>query len=443
MTREAQRTTQEPDRKMPTFLAVWLGQLLSVTGSAMTAFALGVYVFQQTGSSAQYALIVLMLYVPQILLTLAGGVLADRYSRRRLLLMANIAASVVSVGLVLVLAAHALSVGLVYAATFVFAICSAIQYPAFAASIALLVPTRHLSRANGLVQMAGAVSRVLAPVLAAALLVWLGILAVVIIDLATFLYAIATLAVVRIPQPARARPPAAGGWQVLREARAGLAFITERPGLLRLLGFFTAANVASGFALALLTPLVLRFGSRVDLGFVLSAEGAGLLLGAILMIVWGGPSRRIHGVLGAGGLFGLGIVALGAHAAVAVVAAAAFCYAMCLPVVNASNSTIWQSKVPAEMQGRVLGTLRTVALSFIPVSALLAGTLADGVFEPLMRAQGQLAGSVGRLIGVGPGRGIALMLVVVGLLPVVAAVAGYTSRPVRRVEADLPDAVVA
>jgi MFS family permease len=225
-----------PDRKMSVFVAVWSAGLLSLTGTAMTGFALGVWVYRTTGSATQFAAIVTVLYLPQVLITAVTGMLADRYSRRRLMLTANVGAVAVSIGLGLTVLTGGLTTVVVYLATLLFSVCSAIQYPAYAASVPLLVPARQLGRANGMVQLAAASSRTLAPAIAAALLPVVDILGIVVIDLVTFGYMALTLAIVRIPQPAAAAPAAAGVRRFLRDIGAGWAFIIADPGLLRLLG---------------------------------------------------------------------------------------------------------------------------------------------------------------------------------------------------------------
>ncbi|MEV6695219.1 MFS transporter [Micromonospora sp. NPDC051196] len=408
--------TQAPSR-LGTFVALWLAELVSLTGTAMTGFALGVWVYRTTGSATQFAGVVTVLYLPQVLVTLVGGVLADRYSRRRLILLANAGGAAVLAVLAVLVAADALSVALVYAVTFLVATCSAIQYPAFASSVPQLVPERLLPRANSMVQMANASSRLLAPALAAGLIPIVEILGVVLIDLATFAAMVVVLAMIRIPQPA-ATGQATGVRRILGDVAAGWAYISRERGLLILLGFFSIANIAAGFTLALLPPLVLEFGTQSDLGLILSAEGLGWLAGAILMIVWGGPRRRVHGVLGAGIVFGIGIAVLGVHAAVPVITAGVLIYALALPVINACNATIWQAKVPADMLGRAFATLRVVALASVPVSALTAGVLADAVFTPLF----------------GEERGIASLLITVGLLPIAVGIATFFSRHVRDLE---------
>jgi len=422
---------------MPAFITMWSGQFLSLVGSEMTAFGLGVYVYRQTGSATQFALITLFIFVPQILATVLAGVWADRYDRRHLLIIINVAATVASVILVAIVTAGALNVWIVYVMTFLFAICNATQFPPFAASVPLLVPKQHLGRANGMVQFALVTSWFLAPVLAASLLSVIGLRAIVAIDLVTFLVAIATLLLIDIPQPA----PTGQRRSVLNEAVEGWRYILARPGLVGLLLFFAVANVDAGLRTSLATPMVLSFASTLSLGLIASAGGAAVILGSILMIVWGGPKRRMKLVLLAGMVFGAFTSLLGLAPSVPLIAVATFGLSFCLPLINAANAAIWQATVPSGMQGRVMATVRMVAWSTVPIVAVVAGPLADHVFNPLLAADGALAGSVGRVIGTGPGRGIGFMFLLAGLIPIVAGVLAMLSRPVRTVEDEGPSPV--
>ncbi len=215
-------------------------------------------------------------------------------------------------------------------------------------------------------------------------------------------------------------------------------YIAVRPGLLGLLGIFFILNLSAAPVFALLSPLVLRFARPIDLGVVSSSGGAAFLLAGLLMSAWGGPPRRIHAVLPVGILMGVSMVLMGAQASVPLVAV--FVFAFGQPVVNAANATLWQTKVPPGLQGRVLALLRMSAWSPGPVALLVSGPLADRVLEPLLQPNGALAGRVGRIIGVGPGRGIALLFILTALLPIGAAIAGYLWPAVRDVERGLPDA---
>jgi len=427
---------------MAAFVAVWAGQFVSLVGSGLTSFGLAVWVYQRTGSATQFALISFLFLFPQVPVTMLGGVLADRYSRRLVMLASNAGAGLVSAVLLGALAAGSLQVWLVFLTTLLFGTCSALLVPSFQASVALLVPRRHLARANGMVQLAAGGSRLLAPLTAAALLGVIGLPGLVLIDLASFLVAIGSLAVVSIPSPETAAI-GSGPLGVVQDVRFGLRYITARPGLLGLLGFFSVLNLAAGPVAALQAPLVLRFASPVDLGLVSSVGGVAFLTGGLLMSTWGGPRPRIHGVLPMGAVLGASMMLLGLRASVPLIAVATFAFAFCQPVVNAANATIWQLKVPLGLQGRVLSTLRMSAWALGPLGMLASGPLADRVFEPLLLAGGALAATVGQVTGVGPGRGIGLLLIGAGVLPVVAAIAGYAVPAVREVERRLPDEVAA
>jgi hypothetical protein len=227
---------------------------------------------------------------------------------------------------------------------------------------------------------------------------------------------------------------------LLREAAAGWSFLRRRPGLLGLLLLFAAANFSLGLLQVLLTPLVLGFASTEVLGGVLSVAGTGMLAGSLAMSLWGGPRRRLLGILGGMALQGAIFLLGGLRPNASLIAAAAFVVLFVLPVIEGCSQAIWQTKVAPELQGRVFAARRMVAWSAMPLAYLAAGPLADRVFEPLLAADGPLAASLGRFVGVGPGRGIGLLFVAVGVLLLAAVGAAWRSPAVRGVER-LPDAV--
>jgi MFS transporter, DHA3 family, macrolide efflux protein len=416
-----------------TFFTIWFGQMVSLLGSVLTEFALGVWIFQRTGSATQFALFNLFVFLPQIVVMPFGGVLADRYSRRGVMVLANAGGALTTAALIVVVATGTLDVWSAYLVALSFAALSSLLTPSYITAIPLLVPNRHLGRANGMMQFAVSVARTVSPALGGFLVVTIGLGRIAAIDLVTFLLAIGTLLAVRVPAPADDGPRAARR-RILREAAEGLEYIVPRRGLLGLLVLIASFNVAAGFSVALTTPLVLSTGSPRDLGLVTAAAGAGLLVSSAVVSIWGGPRRRALGVLGVCAVMGLAMVLPAARGAVLVYAAWTFIQNVCATVGMVSNLGIWQSKVPAALQGRVIGSLRTVTFSTLPITFVLAGPLADRVFEPLMSPSGALSGSVGRLMGVGPGRGIALLLLVVGVVPLAGAIVGYLSPRIRGVE---------
>lgn len=425
-----------------TFAWIWFGQLVSLVGSGLTSFALGVWVYQTTGSVARFALIAVAASVPALLLLPFSGVLVDRWDRRRTMMAADTAAGFATAGVAVLLALGKLEIWHIYLSAAVASVAGAFQWPAYAAATTLLVPSRHLARAAGMVQFARAAAQVAAPMLAGFLVATVGIRGVLLVDFATFLFAAATLWVARIPAPPGERPATGAGPRALvGDVRWGLRYLRERPGLVRLMAFFSLTNLFSSASVMLVTPLVLAFADARTLGLVISAGATGLLLGGAGMSAWGGPRRHVYGVVLSGFVLGASLVMAGARPWVPLVVAGLFLFNLMVPVVNACSQAIWQVKVPPHLQGRIFAMRRMFATGGSPLGYLAAAHLVDRVFQPLMDHGGALAGSVGRVLGTGPGRGIALYFVCLGALCILTATWGVLSPRLMRVDTELPDAV--
>jgi hypothetical protein len=313
------------------------------------------------------------------------------------------------------------------------------QLPAYFASLTVLVPKRHYGRASGMMQLERAASNAFAPVLGALLLGVMQMHGVILIDVATFLCALVTLLWVQIPRPETTQAGRTGQGSLWRETVYGWTYIMARPGLLALLWFFATNNLLTGMGAVLLTPLVLSFTSAAVLGTVLSISGGGFLLGSLVMSVWGGPQCHIYGIFSATVVRGLCLMVAGLYPSAPVIAVAMGLFFFNLPIAASCSQAIWQKKVAPDVQGRVYAVRKVFAWSAYPLAYLLAGPLADYVFEPLLAADGLLAGSIGRLIGVGPGRGIGLLYIVVGALSMLQIALSALSPRLRLVDEELPD----
>lgn len=428
---------------MRVFLTIWAGQAVSLLGSSLTSFALGVWVYQRTGSVTRFALIAFFASLPGLLLSPVAGALVDRWDRRRTLILSDSLAAVTSAVLLLLLwdeSRGLLEMWHIYALTALASVANALQWPAFTAATTLLVPKSQYGRASGLTQMGLAVSQILAPFLGALLLQGVRMRGILIVDLATFGVAVLALLAVRFREPER--PPETDAPRSLwRESTVGWTYLRERPGLLALLVLFAGTNFNIGMLQALLPPLVLSFASSSSLGTMLSIAGVGMLAGTLVMGAWGGPKRRVHGIFA--GLLVQGLILLvgGWQPSVPLVGVAAFLFLFAVPFVNGCSQAIWQAKVPPGLQGRVFAVRRMVAMSSLPAAYFLAGPLADRVLEPMLAPGGALAGTVGAVIGVGQGRGIGFLFVLLGLLVVAALAVAVTYPRLRQVEDELPDAV--
>ncbi|WP_224242165.1 MFS transporter [Hyalangium gracile] len=424
-----------------TFLIAWLGQVISATGARMTNFVLSLHVYQRTGSVTQFALTSLFTVLPTVLLSPVAGVYIDRGDRRRALLLSECGSGVCTLVLLGALRFGELSIWHINLAVAAISTFSVFQVPAFASATTLLVPREHLGRATGLVQMGEAIAELLSPALAGVLVVSLELRGILLIDVVSYAVALLLLLSVRIPRPAASQEAQAASSSLLGEATYGMSYIRERQGLRGLMVILWVSSFGVQVVWTLLTPLLLSFTTEAVLGTILSVSGVGMLAGSVLMSVWGGPSRLVYGVLGFLLLQGVVLFSGGLRPSVPLVASAAFVFCFCMPFINGCNVAIWQRKVEPSVQGRVFAVRRMVMTTAGPVAYLLAGPLADRVFEPLLAPGGALAASVGQVIGTGTGRGIGLMFLLLGVGTVLTAVLGYLNSGLRQVEATLPDAV--
>ncbi|MGB7876693.1 MAG: MFS transporter, partial [Anaerolineales bacterium] len=226
-----------------------------------------------------------------------------------------------------------------------------------------------------------------------------------------------------------------------KDMSIGWQFISARAGFLGLMILFGLGNYANMMTDTLMPPMLLELDSPTILGSVLSTGGLGMLVGTVLMSAWGGPKKRIYGVLIFKTLAGLAIMAIGLFQSIPLIALATFFYYLPFPLVNGSDQAIWQSKVPPELQGRVFSIRRMLARSMIPLAYLTAGPLSDQVFKPLLSANGALASSLGQFFGLGPSRGVGLLIFLMGEIIVVLTLAAASDPRVRNMEEELPDAV--
>jgi MFS family permease len=423
------------------FYLVWLGQLVSLLGTELTNFGLGVWVYQRTGSVTDLTLIFVCASLPGLLLAPFAGVFIDKWERRKVLILTDTGAAVGTVSLLALLLADRLELWCIYVVVGFSAAFLSFQIPAFAATVTLMVPKDRLGKANGLLQLASSTAQIGGPVLAGVMVPLVGLPGLIACDLTTFLFGIGTLFLARIPSPERSSEEPAAGGSLLREAAFSLRYLRLRPGLLGLLAFFALLNLLLAMSQVLATPLVLARGTATQLGLVLSAGSTGLLAGSLAMSVWGGPARRMSGILGWSPVLGLACIVMGASDSLVAIGVGIFLMCFALPIINGCDQALWQTKVEPEFQGRVFGTRQLLEQVTVPLSYLAAGPLADRVFEPLMMPEGQLAGSVGRVLGVGPGRGIGLQFITMGLLILAATLWSLAAPRLRGIEDEIADSV--
>ncbi|ERT04364.1 major Facilitator Superfamily protein [Lyngbya aestuarii BL J] len=349
--------------------------------------------------------------------------------------------------MMLLATSNQLEVWHVYIAVSLSSLCTGFQWPAYIAAIAQIVPKQHLSRANGMVQISRAVARILGPTIAGFMVQSIGIRGVLLLDFCTYSAGIITLLAIHFPvlkttTTQTVAQKTASLAQVWNEAISGWNYVAERAGLLRLILFTGVIYLTEGVVQVVFWPLVLSFGTSSELGIVLSISGCGMLFGSIAVSAWGGRlGRRVYGILFFVGLQGLCLCLGGFKASIFVAAIGGFGYLFAQPIIISSNQTIWQCKIPINLQGRIFALQSLIERSAMISTQLTIGPLVDRLFEPMMAENGLLADSLGKLIGVGPGRGIALLLILLGMLNIGASITAYRTPRLRQVEKELPDAI--
>jgi MFS family permease len=426
------------------FTVIWLGQLISLLGTGMTRFALTIWAYQETGSATTLALVAFFSFGPVVLLSPVAGALVDRWNRKLVVMISDLAAGTTTIFLLLLYTTGNLQIWHLYVMGALAGAFESFQFPAFSAAMTMMLRKEQYGRANGMMSVAEAASGIIAPLLGGLLLTIIGIGGVMTVDVVTFVLAVTAVLITYIPQPAVTAVGLQARNSLWRESFFGFHYIWVRPSLLGMQMMFFLANLFGGYSAVLLVPFILaRTGNNeLMLGMVQSAFGIGGLVGGIALSVWGGPKAKVHGVLlGMVGNFLLGSFVLGIGQTLPVWLIGAFFTMFFIPILNGSNQAIWQAKVAPDVQGRVFATRRLIAQITGPLAMLTAGPLADRLFEPAMRNEGAWTALFGWLVGVGPGAGIGLLFVVTSLTGALAALSGYAIPAVRHIETILPDYV--
>ncbi|HEY0640953.1 MAG TPA: amino acid adenylation domain-containing protein, partial [Pseudonocardiaceae bacterium] len=426
-----------PRRSLRPYLAVASGQLVSLTGSALVQWAIPVWIYLRTGSLVSFALFAALGIVPTLLVSPVAGVLVDRLDRRRVMLVACASAGLAELALGGLLWAGRLQVWHLYVLVVCLSTAAAFQRVAFFAATPQLVPKQYLGHANGVNQLANGFANLVVPLLAAGALAVMGLGGILLIDIASFAAAIAVLAVVRFPRAlgrTREEPLA-------DELLGGLRLVWRARGLRALLLFFAVLNVFLGAALIMVAPLVLSFGTLAQVGQVAFAEGLGAAAGGLLMILWGGPARRrMAGVLAGTAVMAACYLLVGLRPSLPLIAAGLLGAGLGLSLTQGIYATIVQVKVPQRFHGRVFALNQLIAWSTLPLGYAVVGPLGSWLLEPLLLPGGALASTVGAVLGVGPGRGIGLLYLVLAVAMLALTTGALRVRALATFDATVPDA---
>jgi MFS family permease len=404
---------------MRRFTILWFGQMVSLLGSAMTWFGFTIWAWEKTGKASALATIGFFAFLPTVVFAPVAGALVDRWNRKLVMLLSDLATALGTLTIFLIFTLGDLQIWHIYVVSILAGFFTAFQYPAYAAAVATMLSKEDYARAAGMLGSARALSGILAPIFAAALLSRIGLSGIMLIDLATFLFAFSTLMLIHIPQPKETEVGLQSKGTLWQEILFGFRYIHARKSLRSLTGLFMLAGVFLAIGATLMAPLVLSRTQNNEsmLATVQSTGAIGGIVGGVVLSLWGGTKRRVHTVLiGGAGACLLGILWLGMSNAILLWALGSFFFAFFEPFVEGGNLAIWQSKVEADVQGRVFSARQLLVQIPYLVGILLAGYLAEA-------------------------SAISNILIASGILGALVFIAGSLFTHVREAEVLLPDAM--
>lgn len=435
-----------PHIKRPTgltgLMVVLGGQAVSILASGMTGFSLAIWVFQKTSSATSLGIMTSAFTLPYLLIIPLAGVMVDRYNRKLMMMVSDLTAGLGSLVILFLLAGNQLQVWHFYMINIIIGLGNAFQWPAYSAAITTMVPKEQYGRANGMMSFVQAGPGIVAPLLAGALLPLIGLKGILLIDIATFIIAIGMLMLVHVPPPKRTLEGQEGKGNLLQEAAYGFRYIFKRSSLLGYIVMLFFANLFLGFPNSVHVPLILsRTGNdSLVLGAVETAGAISWTVGSLVMGVWGGPKRRIHGVLIGWMIYcATANIAFGLGRGLGIWIPAILMAGIGASVGNATSQAILQAKVAPDIQGRVFSARRLLTWFPDMFTPILGGLMADRLMEPAMAKGGWLASLFGWMSGTDAGSGMSVMMVVFGALTIITLLAGYVFPSIRNMETLLPD----
>ena len=403
------------------FLLLWGSQTVSELGTAMTDYAVIIWVYSQKGTASSVTLLTLCVFMPTILFRFIAGTAADRWNKKRIMLLADLVAACGTAAVFALYSFSALRIWHLYLINILLSFMNAFQVPASFVATSMLVPKEHYTRVSGLQGLSGSIVSILAPALGSLLLAFGGLKVVLVCDLATFAVAfLVLLFLIRIPEPERARETA--GEPFLQSCLNGIRWLREHKALLHLTLFLTVINFFAKLGNdGMLSPFVLgRTGNNQPvLGMVESSVALGLLAGSLLMTALKPAKKKTKVIFITCAVVFSGNIVQGLSLQPWIWCAAGFVSYLFAVIMNANETAVVREQVPVELQGRVFSAKDTLQNCSIPLGLFLGGFLADHAFEPFMASDSAVQRVLSRFFGTGTGAGIALIFVLVGIIGMV------------------------
>ncbi len=416
----------------PHFMTVLAGQTVSVFGSQMAAFAISIWIYHETGSVIQFAAVIAAQLVPVILFTPLAGVIIDRYRRKNVMLASEVALIAASLLIYALISIGALTPNTILAFVPLIALFGSVHQIAYASSIPLLVPRAAYGRANGFVHVGINGSAAVVPLISVYALESLGLGAVVLLNVATYLIAVISLMFAKFMEmPPSARSATGSGLkQLLMQQSFGINYIWSHQALLVLVVFMCAIGFLNGMVLVLFRPMILSTESATVLGWLVTIAGVGGLAGAIVAAAVSGRDKKIETLLLASAVSGLSMLCCGLSTNLGLIAVLVFVFSFSAPFILVSAQTLMQTITPTEIQGRVFASRSALAGIALITAVIASPLLAENLFGPWMHQVSMLAPVTDFLAG-DKSAGMRVVFILAGLAMMTLSVMSLQGRHFR------------
>ncbi|MBQ7201524.1 MAG: MFS transporter [Eubacterium sp.] len=398
------------------FMLLWGGELISSIGGGLTSFGLGVYVFDKTESAASMALITLLGFLPIFLFSVPAGVLADRYDRRVLMMIGD---GFSAFGILYILicmmqgecAIWQIGVGVFISSTF-----QALLSPAYSATISDLLTKDEYSKASGLISIAGNSRYLISPMIAGFLLSFSDVKLLMIIDICTFFLTLASTFVVKKGITAKKTEVTDSFFESLR---SGWKAVHDNKGVFVLILVSSAITLFMGMFQILAEPMVLAFSDAKTLGIMETVIASAMMISSIYLGVKGIKKHFVLTLSVTLAIAGVFIFGFGLWENIFLIAPFGFGFFLMLPFPNNCLEYLIRTNIPDELQGRAWGIIGFLSQIGYLLAYAVSGLLSD---------------FLGETLGIGVGRGSALVIQVAGVLMIIISLVMLKLKSVRKLE---------
>jgi MFS family permease len=418
------------------YIIFWLGQSVSQLGSAMTAFALTIWAYQQTQSAMTVSLMTFCSYVPYILVSIFVGGFIDRHSKKMILIISDSVAALLTVGVFIQLSQNNLSIEQIYIVNAIIGFANAFQSPAASVVTGTLIPDGQYQKASGLQSFSSNLTMVVSPMLAGMITGFAGLPFVLVADLLSFLFCVVTLISIKTDAQLSEHVIQKSNKNKFGNLKDSIQFLNNEKGLLYIMISLAIINFFSRLTYEnILSPMILsRSGNDIKVLSVVSGVlGAGGIIGGMMVLGVKGksnPLKLLYVSAGVSFLFGDLLMGVGQNLSIWLLAGIAA--SVPIPFIMAGQTMMLYKIIPPNMQGRIFALRNAIHSSTIPLGILLGGYLADYVFEPFMESDHLLADLLKNVVGSGAGSGMAVMFLCTGILGSISCIAGYKNKHIKR-----------